>query len=132
MDQMLPSPGYSIPSLGTPLHQQEEDQVIMSNVYPHPSQAMHPSLGGAGPSVPNASSAQSSSSAINPYASSLSGSGPPGLSSPMMVTPQKSIQPYGLPQSTSHYGLMQPQTPVSPKLSHFIHSLTYLLPFSKV
>lgn len=29
MDQMLPSPGFSIPSLGTPLHQPEEDQQIL-------------------------------------------------------------------------------------------------------
>lgn len=26
---MLPSPGFSIPSLGTPLHQPEEDQQIL-------------------------------------------------------------------------------------------------------
>ncbi|XP_071454268.1 TATA-box-binding protein [Hetaerina americana] len=29
MDQMLPSPGFSIPSIGTPLHQPEEDQQIL-------------------------------------------------------------------------------------------------------
>lgn len=29
MDQMLPSPGFSIPSIGTPVHQPEEDQQIM-------------------------------------------------------------------------------------------------------
>jgi transcription initiation factor TFIID TATA-box-binding protein len=29
MDQMLPSPGFSIPSIGTPLHQPEEDQLIL-------------------------------------------------------------------------------------------------------
>jgi len=26
---MLPSPGFSIPSIGTPLHQPEEDQMIL-------------------------------------------------------------------------------------------------------
>ncbi|XP_018329944.1 TATA-box-binding protein [Agrilus planipennis] len=31
MDQMLPSPGFSIPSIGTPLHQPEEDQQILPN-----------------------------------------------------------------------------------------------------
>ncbi|KAG5890793.1 hypothetical protein JTB14_007187 [Gonioctena quinquepunctata] len=31
MDQMLPSPGFSIPSIGTPLHQPEEDQLILPN-----------------------------------------------------------------------------------------------------
>lgn len=29
MDNMLPSPGFSIPSIGTPVHQPEEDQQIM-------------------------------------------------------------------------------------------------------
>jgi len=29
MDTMLPSPGFSIPSVGTPLHQPEEDQQII-------------------------------------------------------------------------------------------------------
>uniref|UniRef100_R4FQ61 TATA-box-binding protein n=2 Tax=Rhodnius prolixus TaxID=13249 RepID=R4FQ61_RHOPR len=29
MDHMLPSPGFSIPSIGTPLHQPEEDQQIL-------------------------------------------------------------------------------------------------------
>lgn len=29
MDTMLPSPGFSIPSVGTPLHQPEEDQQIL-------------------------------------------------------------------------------------------------------
>ena len=31
MDQILPSPGFSIPSIGTPLHQPEEDQQILPN-----------------------------------------------------------------------------------------------------
>ncbi|KAJ8946517.1 hypothetical protein NQ318_004652 [Aromia moschata] len=31
MDSMLPSPGFNIPSIGTPLHQPEEDQLILPN-----------------------------------------------------------------------------------------------------
>lgn len=38
MDQMLPSPGFSIPSIGTPLHQPEEDQQILPHNSPLPSQ----------------------------------------------------------------------------------------------
>lgn len=34
---MLPSPGFSIPSIGTPLHQPEEDQQIL----PHAQQQQH-------------------------------------------------------------------------------------------
>lgn len=30
---MLPSPGFSIPSLGTPLHQPEPDQEILPSAY---------------------------------------------------------------------------------------------------
>lgn len=46
MDQMLPSPGFSIPSIGTPMHQQDEDQQIMTNhAYPpFGSQHMAPPL----------------------------------------------------------------------------------------
>jgi transcription initiation factor TFIID TATA-box-binding protein len=29
MEHMLPSPGFSIPSIGTPLHQPDEDQQIL-------------------------------------------------------------------------------------------------------
>lgn len=31
MDQMMPSPGFSIPSIGTPYQQLEEDQTIIAN-----------------------------------------------------------------------------------------------------
>ncbi|XP_018572536.1 TATA-box-binding protein isoform X2 [Anoplophora glabripennis] len=39
MDQMLPSPGFSIPSIGTPLHQPEEDQMILPNALQQQQQA---------------------------------------------------------------------------------------------
>ncbi|XP_050422502.1 uncharacterized protein LOC126834539 [Adelges cooleyi] len=39
MDQMLPSPGFSIPSIGTPVHQPEEDQQIMQ-MPPMPPQSL--------------------------------------------------------------------------------------------
>jgi hypothetical protein len=38
MDQMLNSPGFSIPSIGTPLHQPEEDQQILPHNSPIPTQ----------------------------------------------------------------------------------------------
>lgn len=38
---MLPSPGFSIPSIGTPLHQPEEDQQIL----PHAQQQQQQTLG---------------------------------------------------------------------------------------
>ena len=37
---MLPSPGFSIPSIGTPLHQPEEDQQIL----PHAQQQQQQQL----------------------------------------------------------------------------------------
>uniref|UniRef100_A0A1B0A4A9 TATA-box-binding protein n=1 Tax=Glossina pallidipes TaxID=7398 RepID=A0A1B0A4A9_GLOPL len=43
MDQML-SPGFSIPSIGTPLHQMEADQQIIANPVYHPSAANNSGL----------------------------------------------------------------------------------------
>ncbi|XP_017783777.1 PREDICTED: TATA-box-binding protein [Nicrophorus vespilloides] len=40
MDQMLPSPGFSIPSIGTPLHQPEEDQLILPAIQAQPQQSL--------------------------------------------------------------------------------------------
>ena len=45
MDQML-SPGFSIPSIGTPLHQMDPDQQIVANPVYHPP-AQHDQQNGA-------------------------------------------------------------------------------------
>ena len=96
MDQMLPSPGFSIPSIGTPLHQPEEDQMIL----PHAQQQQQHN--------------QQSSSVMG---GSMSGTQPP---QPMM-TPHKmhtyapSVAGFQTPHS-----MMQPQTPVS----FIIHSFS--------
>lgn len=102
MDQMLPSPGYSIPSLGTPLHQPDEEQQILPNALqqqqesqqPQPSYSMQPQM-------------QSMNSIQNNM---------------IMQTPQKTMhsyamnqQPFATPQS-----MMQPQTPVSIFLTYKI------------
>ncbi|KAJ9577876.1 hypothetical protein L9F63_025262, partial [Diploptera punctata] len=42
MDQMLPSPGFSIPSIGTPLHQPEEDQQILPHAQQQQQQQQPP------------------------------------------------------------------------------------------
>ncbi|KAI5709453.1 hypothetical protein M8J76_011242 [Diaphorina citri] len=44
MDQMLPSPGFSIPSIGTPLHQPEEDQQILLHAQQQQQQQQMPPL----------------------------------------------------------------------------------------
>lgn len=44
MDQMLPSPGFSIPSIGTPLHQPEEDQQILPMAQQQQQMQMPPLL----------------------------------------------------------------------------------------
>lgn len=86
MDQMLPSPGFSIPSIGTPLHQPEEDQQILPNaLQQQASQAQIPPLAPMGGLTPTL-----------------------GLGMGMSVIPQttKYIPGFATPQS-----LMQPQTP---------------------
>ncbi|XP_014209960.1 TATA-box-binding protein [Copidosoma floridanum] len=92
MDQMLPSPGFSIPSIGTPLHQPDEDQQILPNALQQQQESqqqqqqqqqfgMHSQMG------------------MNPM-------------SALMQTPQRSMHTYAMnqPFATPH-NLMQPQTP---------------------
>lgn len=83
---MLPSPGFSIPSIGTPLHQPEEDQQILPNaLQQQASQAQIPPLAPMGGLTPTL-----------------------GLGMGLSVIPQttKYLPGFGTPQS-----LMQPQTP---------------------
>lgn len=125
---MLPSPGFSIPSIGTPLHQPEEDQQIIGN---NPYYAQHVgatnALGGTGstgltPSgmTPNQLSSSTGLTPIGMGSTGMSNSGvgSSGMNNKsdffmpsLMNTPSKSnsYQPsYSTPQS-----MMQPQTPVS-------------------
>lgn len=105
---MLPSPGFSIPSIGTPFQQLEEDQTIIANNPYYAQMTNHPPTGltpaGMGNSSTNNNGVGSSGLNTNveiPSATSL-----PSLAN----TPTKgsSYQPsYATPQS-----MMQPQTPV--------------------
>lgn len=122
MDQMLPSPGFSIPSIGTPLQQLEEDQQIIANnpYYAHPHMMSHPPTGltpagmghlnnsnnGVGSSGLNSIIDAPITTAVSTTTAITTSSGLPSL----MNTPTKvsSYQPsYATPQS-----MMQPQTPV--------------------
>ncbi|KAJ8669885.1 hypothetical protein QAD02_001144 [Eretmocerus hayati] len=91
MDQMLPSPGFSIPSIGTPLHQPDEDQQILPNVLQQQQEAQQQHQ-------------YQMQQQIHPMGSMQNNM--------IMQTPQKSMQsyssnqPFATPQS-----MMQPQTP---------------------
>lgn len=125
MDQMLPSPGFSIPSIGTPFQQLEEDQTIIANNPYYAQNAMtgltpiHPSASSGTPVHPptgltpagmgNASTSNNGvgSSGLNTNIETSTATSLPSL----INTPTKgsSYQPsYTTPQS-----MMQPQTPVS-------------------
>lgn len=100
MDQMLPSPGFSIPSIGTPLHQPEEDQQILPHAYQQQQSMpnMTP-MGGLSSSnysmgMPAIGMGSSSGKSMHTYAPSFS-------------TPQNMIQPQ-TPQS-----LMSPMVPMT-------------------
>lgn len=97
MDQMLPSPGFSIPSIGTPLHQPEEDQLILPNSLQQQQQQVPPlaPMGGSG---------------MTPLSSSM------GMGLPVLATPQKSMHTY-VPGFATPQSMMQPQTPVSINLN---------------
>lgn len=95
MDQMLPSPGFSIPSIGTPLHQLEEDQQILPNALQQQ---------------------QPSSSQQSQYPLQQLHSMSPNLGSGMfpMSTPQKTMHTYApTPAFATPQSMMTPQTPVN-------------------
>ncbi|XP_074032220.1 TATA binding protein [Leptinotarsa decemlineata] len=82
MDQMLPSPGFSIPSIGTPLHQPEEDQMILPNAL---QQQQQPSTSQVPPLAP------------------MGGLTPTlglGMGHAMSMTPTKYVTGFALPMST--------------------------------
>lgn len=118
----MPSPGFSIPSIGTPLHQPEEDQQIIAN---NPYYAQH--MGGPASNQMMSGSGGTGLTPVGMGSNTLSSGGVGssglignGMEMPsLMSTPTKlnSYQPsYAAPQS-----MMQPQTPVSlePKTNDF-------------
>ncbi|KAL1374245.1 hypothetical protein pipiens_018197 [Culex pipiens pipiens] len=84
MDQLAMSPGFSIPSIGTPLHQPEEDQQIMPHAYN-----------------------QQTPSGMTPMGGGLSAYGMPSIG---MGTPNKHTY---APSFAAPQSLIQPQTPQS-------------------
>lgn len=91
---MLPSPGFSIPSIGTPLHQPEEDQQILPIVLQQQQQQQQ------------AQQYQLQQQSIHTPSTNIQ-------SGMMMISQQRPMhyapsQPFATPQS-----LMQPQTPVN-------------------
>jgi hypothetical protein len=85
MDHMLPSPGFNIPSIGTPLHQPEEDLILPQAHHQQHLGIGGPHHGGMGHSM-SMGLGLGGSSVITSYSGGLS------------MTP---------------HSLMQPQTPVS-------------------
>lgn len=113
MDQILPSPGFSIPSIGTPLHQPEEDQQILPNALQQQqttSQQNQPippliPMSGVSPMLINIGSSSSKSSYMSNYVA------PHSLMQP--ATPQSVMSPapsnFNLPPPTP-----APLTPMTP------------------
>ncbi|CAH0561034.1 unnamed protein product [Brassicogethes aeneus] len=123
MDQMLPSPGFSIPSIGTPLHQPEEDQLILPNALQQQQQqnlsqvpplapmgGLTPTLGlGMGMSMPTRY--------VPGYGSSLQSQTPQHtMMSPMINLGGTSGGPGATP--SSNMGPATPATPATPQTPH--------------
>ncbi|KAL1139786.1 hypothetical protein AAG570_006763 [Ranatra chinensis] len=77
MDHMLPSPGFSIPSIGTPVHQPEEDQQIL----PIAQQQQHQQLQ-MPPLLPIQSSMAAPQKAMPSYSPSLNFTTPQSMMHP--------------------------------------------------
>lgn len=95
---MLPSPGFSIPSIGTPLHQPEEDQLIIANNAAYPQYVQH---------IAPTATMSSSGMTPNQIGSGMQSMGLPSL----MQTPVKPIHSYQ-PSYATPQSMIQPQTPV--------------------
>nr|QES71283.1 TATA-box-binding protein [Helopeltis theivora] len=109
MDHMLPSPGFSIPSIGTPLHQPEEDQQILPLAQQQQQQIP--------PLLPLQSSSMTPHKTMNAYApmgfstpqSMMHPQTPQALMSPMVNRMDQSHTPNVLPPTTP-----APMTPMTP------------------
>lgn len=123
MDQMLPSPGFSIPSIGTPLHQPEEDQQILPNAIQQQQSQQYQQLQQLHSMSPNMQSGMlmnlTSQKNIHTYAPTPSFATPQSLMQPQ--TPQNMMSPI-VPQSSqiappsigpATPGPMTPMTPAS-------------------
>lgn len=109
----MPSPGFSIPSVGTPLHQPEADQQILPNAVYQQQMSNQMQMNAMGNSMGQSPMGQSN---MGGYGGDLSGMGMPSLMSstkqmhsyaPSYVTPQSMMQPQ-TPQS-----LMSPMAPMT-------------------
>lgn len=105
---MLPSPGFSIPSIGTPVQHLEEDQQIIAN---NPYYAQHPMMNTTSTGLTPIGMGNTNSSNNGVGSSGLTKEAPPSLPPLTLPIPSKltsSYQPSYAPQS-----MIQPQTPVS-------------------
>lgn len=127
MDQMLPSPGFSLSGLGTPMQQLEDESHLIGNnpYYASPNMMSHPTTGltPAGMGSMNDGNSGVGSSGLNtnidtdrPSAITTQSltSGLPSL----LSTPGRSSS-YEPSYSTPH-SMMQPQTPVSRMFGFFL------------
>ncbi|KAK0161076.1 hypothetical protein PV327_009593 [Microctonus hyperodae] len=116
MDQMLPSPGFSIPSIGTPLHQPEEDQQILPNALQQQQQQQQ----------------QQHNQQQQQYQLQQLHTMSPNLQSGMLMmsTPQKTMHTYApTPAFATPQSLMQPQTPQN-MMSPVIQPSSQIAPMS--
>jgi transcription initiation factor TFIID TATA-box-binding protein len=110
MDHPLPSPGFSIPSIGTPLHQPEEDQQIL----PHAYQQQQTNMASMTPlsMTPMSGQGFASMTQKHTYAPSFAPQTPQSLMSSMMPMQEpRSENPVG---SVNIHQTMGPQTPMTP------------------
>lgn len=93
---MLPSPGFSIPSIGTPLHQPEEDQQILPMAQQQQQMQMPPLL-----PIQQTNMSTGQQRSMHTYAPSMG-----------FTTPQSMMQPQTPVSSPRHFFFL-----TSPRLS---------------
>uniref|UniRef100_A0A0A9Y1B1 TATA-box-binding protein n=1 Tax=Lygus hesperus TaxID=30085 RepID=A0A0A9Y1B1_LYGHE len=105
MDSMLPSPGFSIPSIGTPLHQPEEDQQILPIAQQQQQSLQMPPL------LPLQSSGMTPHKTMNAYAPSMGFQTPQNMMQPQTPHNLVSMSPMVNRMDQSQTPNVQPTTP---------------------
>ena len=100
MDQMLPSPSFNIPSIGTPHHAMEEDAMIN----PQAQAAQQTRHGGTGS---NTQTHSSSSNLGQQNAFGFGGMTPQSLLTPASQTPQNLLSPAVPSSHSAHHAPME-------------------------
>ena len=120
MDQMLPSPSFNIPSIGTPHHAMEEDQMIAPSAQEAQQtsrQQQNSNLYSFGGFTPQAAS-QTPSALLSQTPHNMLGSSHHGTPQSLLGTGSRQPDTPGMPGMAPVYAPVASPAPASPAIQH--------------